>query len=207
MPLSGRPYRYFYPRPPRGGRPRLPRPPAMRSRFLSTPSARRATEELETIPANIEFLSTPSARRATGHAVPVFCCHSLFLSTPSARRATGVPSNGRPYVQDFYPRPPRGGRRDLRLQVDFTLQISIHALREEGDCLCHAPCEGAHLFLSTPSARRATPDGPGYGKIFEFLSTPSARRATVRECAARVNLRISIHALREEGDLAPVCSR
>ena len=184
MPLSGRPYRYFYPRPPRGGRPRLPRPPAMRSRFLSTPSARRATEELETIPANIEFLSTPSARRATQRSRGR--SQRCGISIHALREE---------------------GDRPRRTRVLLSQFISIHALREEGDCLCHAPCEGAHLFLSTPSARRATPDGPGYGKIFEFLSTPSARRATVRECAARVNLRISIHALREEGDLAPVCSR
>ena len=34
---------------------------------------------------------------------------------------------------DFYPRPPRGGRRfDLDAAVK-SIQISIHALREEGD--------------------------------------------------------------------------
>ena len=34
----------------------------------------------------------------------------IFLSTPSARRATWVP-HGFPWVfQNFYPRPPRGGR-------------------------------------------------------------------------------------------------
>ena len=60
-------------------------------------------------------------------------------------------------------------------------KISIHALREEGD----NRARGTHLlepiFLSTPSARRATT------KIVEcaldcrkFLSTPSARRATAK---------------------------
>ena len=34
---------YFYPRPPRGGRQEKPRLPLLLSRFLSTPSARRAT--------------------------------------------------------------------------------------------------------------------------------------------------------------------
>ena len=33
----------------------------------------------------------------------------------------------------FYPRPPRGGRRQLIQQGDLTALISIHALREEGD--------------------------------------------------------------------------
>ena len=36
----------------------------------------------------------------------------------------------------FYPRPPRGGRRqDLILSVCLIINISIHALREEGDRL------------------------------------------------------------------------
>ena len=38
----------------------------------------------------------------------------------------------------------------------------------------------------------------------EFLSTPSARRATPEVYARRVRDRISIHALREEGDLIVV---
>ncbi len=57
-------------------------------------------------------------------------------------------------------------------------KISIHALREEGD------------FGVTSNAR----------KPFLFLSTPSARRATPRHRAHFAMLFISIHALREEGD-------
>ncbi len=38
-------------------------------------------------------------------------------------------------------------------------------------------------------------------KELEFLSTPSARRATLEGCVKIVPLLISIHALREEGDL------
>ena len=57
------------------------------------------------------------------------------------------------------------------------------------------------IFLSTPSARRATfamlrgalPD-------WIFLSTPSARRATRWMLKTHFALCISIHALREEGD-------
>ena len=36
-------------------------------------------------------------------------------------------------ILNFYPRPPRGGRRDALEVVQILLQISIHALREEGD--------------------------------------------------------------------------
>ena len=37
-------------------------------------------------------------------------------------------------------------------------------------------------------------------KTGEFLSTPSARRATTEALIDRMTPRISIHALREEGD-------
>ena len=44
-----------------------------------------------------------------------------------------------------------------------------------------------NLFLSTPSARRATVYDEIYISVYEFLSTPSARRATQarqRPCAS-----------------------
>ena len=101
--------------------------------------------------------------------------------------------------------------------------ISIHALREEGDPFSAVRFWLQKVFLSTPSARRATNyestwrDGifisihalreEGDGQSLQkdltmdvFLSTPSARRAT---CVQLLNQRIeviSIHALREEGD-------
>ena len=36
-------------------------------------------------------------------------------------------------VRDFYPRPPRGGRRRSLCELFNLHSISIHALREEGD--------------------------------------------------------------------------
>ena len=60
------------------------------------------------------------------------------------------------------------------------VQISIHALREEGDRRPRGRVGRALPFLSTPSARRAT-------GIFSFLGAFWG---------------ISIHALREEGDRA-----
>ena len=36
---------------------------------------------------------------------------AIFLSTPSARRATRAERGEGLYIEDFYPRPPRGGRR------------------------------------------------------------------------------------------------
>ena len=56
------------------------------------------------------------------------------------------------------------------------------------------------VFLSTPSARRATGLVPWDGEQNRFLSTPSARRATKYTTKPSKEQRISIHALREEGD-------
>ena len=39
------------------------------------------------------------------------------------------------FQQDFYPRPPRGGRLLCLCEVSCFFVISIHALREEGDRL------------------------------------------------------------------------
>ena len=107
----------------------------------------------------------------------------------------------------FYPRPPRGGRHEQA-----------------------AKSAKNYLFLSTPSARRATSVGTAEAaKIFisihalreegdvgqvgvlglalQFLSTPSARRATAAAPRTAARISISIHALREEGDefSLPVC--
>ena len=123
------------------------------------------------------FLSTPSARRATRCPLCERLRDLRFLSTPSARRATLFRVlGGKPY-QNFYPRPPRGGRPRR---------------------ICNTA--GARSFLSTPSARRATATPPIPENSFEFLSTPSARRATSNGLHSKIHHKISIHALREEGD-------
>ena len=56
----------------------------------------------------------------------------------------------------FYPRPPRGGRRGLDFFFGCFYDISIHALREEGDVQRVVNRVQLLQFLSTPSARRAT---------------------------------------------------
>ena len=67
----------------------------------------------------------------------------------------------------------------MRNIIDLDGTISIHALREEGDPTHVVPRIEAALFLSTPSARRATSDLHQSTLVGLFLSTPSARRATV----------------------------
>ena len=146
-----------------------------------------------------------------------------FLSTPSARRATREAVQHQDGLRDFYPRPPRGGRRFASSNARPAEGISIHALREEGDSLVRYTLQAVGLFLSTPSARRATgkleavsvdrdnfyPRPPRGGRLGIhgvsstspiFLSTPSARRATHFGLHGHTYKSISIHALREEGD-------
>ena len=60
----------------------------------------------------------------------------------------------------------------------YRVYISIHALREEGDLLAGVAGGAEKVFLSTPSAKRATTVAAVYRTLYEFLSTPSARRAT-----------------------------
>ena len=107
-----------------------------------------------------------------------------FQSTPSARRATRCPGL-----------PPH------------RLPISIHALREEGDERTSQHTAGESEFQSTPSARRATgAPRAALNAIQIFQSTPSARRATAQLHTGHVLHGISIHALREEGDISLVIS-
>ena len=63
------------------------------------------------------------------------------------------------------------------------------------------------LFLSTPSARRATTESGRNHLKNQFLSTPSARRATSGRTCRVQEIEISIHALREEGDRCAPQSR
>ena len=79
-----------------------------------------------------------------------------FLSTPSARRATEFIDFILEALSNFYPRPPRGGRHLLSAFGRDPVSISIHALREEGDAIFAQYAKASSLFLSTPSARRAT---------------------------------------------------
>ena len=132
---------YFYPRPPRGGRLVCAKNKTPAFVFLSTPSARRATARMQTPSRSILFLSTPSARRATKDSL---CMANLVYISIHALREEGdqLAFNTRPRPANFYPRPPRGGRRDIRHGRARKLRISIHALREEGDSPCCAarPC-------------------------------------------------------------------
>ena len=125
--------RNFYPRPPRGGRPSYAGTSPEDFKFLSTPSARRATKPETDI--RIDKLISIHALREEGDLEFLYSSSDLylFLSTPSARRATAYDLTMTYPIVDFYPRPPRGGRPSFLVSAAVCFGISIHALREEGD--------------------------------------------------------------------------
>ena len=102
----------------------------------------------------------------------------LFLSTPSARRATIVSGGGGFSFCNFYPRPPRGGRPTAPL-----------ILPTGANFYPRPPRGGRLMSWNIPDSRK------------QFLSTPSARRATDAVGVGGLGQLISIHALREEGDM------
>ena len=145
----------FYPRPPRGGRHYAELTGMLAEKFLSTPSARRATLESDFQPVTgMEFLSTPSARRATQQPA-----HSRNVAKISihALREEGDES-GHPDQRhncNFYPRPPRGGRP--REQPYQNTIGDFYPRPPRGGRLGYDPVVFDYdEFLSTPSARRAT---------------------------------------------------
>ena len=128
-----------------------------------------------------------------------------------------------PYGPNFYPRPPRGGRRKIIFDTIAYWQflptpsarratkeatkthernlISTHALREEGDVFCLTNYDTT-MEISTHALREEGDIPTGIGKLdrYLFLPTPSARRATKRGAYRSYFFAISTHALREEGD-------
>ena len=175
---------HFYPRPPRGGRPgSAPAWTASLANFYPRP---------------------PRGGRHDRHGAPT---RPLQISIHALREEGDIavlPSKNR--VEYFYPRPPRGGRRRPRGHEAAPNQISIHTLREEGDPLpC---CRGVMLpdfYPRPPRGGRRARWNP-LVLIPVFLSTPSARRATAIDVSGQIGRQISIHALREEGDLMMLCS-
>ena len=192
---------YFYPRPPRGGR-----PPAIYDASDVNPISIHALREegdCSYRPQRLEshnFYPRPPRGGRPGstvisHKASLISIHALreegdldvfqyyrpdgkFLSTPSARRATG----------------------HVRRSQQRT-SISIHALREEGDKRYLGTNGGDSYFYPRPprGGRRQAVCGRFSPRL--FLSTPSARRATSKTVGCRFEpCRISIHALREEGD-------
>ena len=197
---------YFYPRPPRGGRRTFRRNGTTATVFLSTPSARRAT--YSSTPVNNSqgnFYPRPPRGGRPGYQ-GLYGYPVIFLSTPSARRATVAVGLYTLVVEiSIHALREEGDSREGLLSRQR--RISIHALREEGDrCSRPFPSPSSYFYPRPPRGGRHLLEVDRNEQLL-FLSTPSARRATKvgRECP--LHHRISIHALREEGDVgreAPV---
>ena len=168
----------FYPRPPRGGRPASPAFRRRMCRFLSTPSARRATLLMAGLSTFWSISIHALREEGDQHSGARRPSLNTFLSTPSARRAT---------------------RHDLARVVQRP--ISIHALREEGDILLAQTRSGKSYFYPRPPRGGRPSRLPKTYTEYIFLSTPSARRATKELWETKRKRQISIHALREEGDV------
>ena len=195
------PHQYFYPRPPRGGRPTPSKNTSCKGYFYPRPprGGRLGLSALQLIPRI--FLSTPSARRATEATRRAYCITASISIHALREEGDCLGFRSHVLIANFYPRPPRGGRR--------------------------RPCLSASrpaTFLSTPSARRATgrlglwsrpalyfyPRPPRGGRQqirlprtlmpgYFYPRPPRGGRQKAAE-AARAEASISIHALREEGD-------
>ena len=195
--------KYFYPRPPRGGRhpPNLSATPR-RNFYPRPPRGGRRSSAGRPADAGRHFYPRPPRGGRPWRASPLTLT-SRFLSTPSACRGNVFFLIYHAYKKFFINSIRVVGDALYYNHDDKKSRISIHALREEGD-IFHItvlptstyfyprPPRGGRLsdtntmhmmqrFLSTPSARRATsPILPMPEILPEFLSTPSARRATCR---------------------------
>ena len=195
--------RYFYPRPPGGGRPSFPSD--MECRFWNF------------------YPRPPGGGRPRGNFHGLYI--EIFLSTPSGWRATRAFHTVTRRSDYFYPRPPGGGRQLDGASKGYGAAISIHALRVEGDgtMMRFFPSTNSHFYPRPPGGgrRRASlrgcfdgvdfyPRPPGGGRLYRlrcmahngdfyprppgggrprgnfhglyieiFLSTPSGWRATV----------------------------
>ena len=146
---------YFYPRPPGGGR----LPPNLVSYFLDKISIHALRVEGDVflhkrLGRSEYFYPRPPG----GGRLQLFRWHAScrrFLSTPSGWRATSQHPLPSKKLTDFYPRPPGGGRHRFNYELDgcdeflstpsgwratcalasldMSANISIHALRVEGD--------------------------------------------------------------------------
>ena len=130
--------------------------------FLSTPSARRATVRSGSLwlSSGISIHTLREEGDSPDISAMVFAGHFYSRPPRGGRLREALFSLS---MMDFYPRPPRGGRRDDLYHRIALYDISIHALREEGDSRSTRASRRLTVFLSTPSVRRATSAVPERG--------------------------------------------
>ena len=213
----------FYPRPPRGGRlttlvhgiahgqisiHALREEGDIGQRQGQTPEAIsiHALREEGDSPAfngsndHIRFLSTPSARRATSlNGLGRSPENNFYPRPPRGGRLAGR-ANGWDTTLDFYPRPPRGGR-PVVMPTHWLMGYFYPRPPRGGRPVrcCRPACSHHHFYPRPPRGGRQTAVSTAVKGLI-FLSTPSARRATDEHAHGMTTGKISIHALREEGD-------
>ena len=106
----------------------------------------------------------------------------IFLSTPSARRATACTTASTRPSTDFYPRPPRGGRRGRRSRRSPHREISIHALREEGDALRVSSNTASKYFYPRPPRGGRHLVGVNLSSLQDFYPRPPRGGRPMETC-------------------------
>ena len=101
-----------------------------------------------------KFLSTPSARRAT--KTPKQEKSTKVISIHALREEGDRKQQKQQRLKNISIHALREEGDAQHPDTAISPKISIHALREEGDSACPALVGSAQEFLSTPSARRAT---------------------------------------------------
>ena len=193
-------------------------------RFLSTLPARGATRAWTpgTTQTTI-FLSTLPARGATRDPDLAFVHFAISIHAPR-EGSDGLGTLGKPHgpisihapregsdvlefhqsvcIRNFYPRSPRGERRNQFFNRVPVLQfLSTLPARGATSWRRTAAARTPRGFLSTLPARGATPLTDEAVDFVIFLSTLPARGATVQKITRQVQRKISIHAPREGSDL------
>ena len=174
----------FYPRPPGGGRLSTPGLLPFSQNFYPRPPGGGRLFSASTailMPAKISIHALRVEGDPLEFANPPLLTYA-FLSTPSGWRATrAICPAWTAQSANFYPRPPGGGRRG-----------GIDTILPQADFYPRPPGGGRRPRIS-PKRRRHS-----------FLSTPSGWRATDTIVGQQQEIKISIHALRVEGDCSPL---
>ena len=171
-------YRYFNPRPPRGGRHRRvatrkcctvnfnPRPPrggrrgALFWRMVKSDISIHAPRE----GGDVRWQTSSTSR-------------FLFQSTPPARGATYVGKHHQPADFYFNPRPPRGGRPNSQLDADMFANFNPRPPRG-GRRPAHTLSKNYKHFNPRPPRGGRLRDNTHFVVNRKFQSTPPARGAT-----------------------------
>ena len=169
-----------------------------------------------------EFLSTPSARRATQRENAADWWTVISIHALREEGDRGLAKNPLPGVisihalreegdlfsflrcgsgLNFYPRPPRGGRRRLvhTPEAKVTFLSTPSARRATVTCQ-QKSCKGKNFYPRPPRGGRPNPAEKIKSLCTDFYPRPPRGGRLYRYLRKKKIIKISIHALREEGD-------